>query len=427
MSTDFPARTPSSFALNDHPLRSSLSVEMHGRRLPKISAPARLMQVVLLLDEGQRDQEWSRMCEIFPELDASGPHPRFYRGKIEDLHVIWERHNEFSSHLFIRDGSFDAAFEPSSFSALPPDWFERLPGKAVRATQIALIDHEQPELVESFFKAEDLVHCDLLDGKVALWSDFRLNPDGFGRLLLLNRSASSRELALALQRVQELGNYRNLTLLGLPDAQRLGRRVHELELRLAEITQEIAESARDDASLLRDLSNLSAETARIRGESLYRMSASRAYSEMAEDRLRALSTRRVAGFESLSDFTERRLLPAARTCLSFSNRLDVLAQSAAWTSDLLRTRVDTELSIQNRDLLRSMDRRTGLQLRLQRTVEGLSVVAITYYALSLLAYLLHGLETSVALNHERAMAAAVPVTALIVWLAMRRIRSRLHK
>ena len=54
---------------------------------------------------------------------------------------------------------------------------------------------------------------------------------------------------------------------------------------------------------------------------------------------------------------------------------------------MLRTRIDIALAKQNRDLLDSMDERTQLQLRLQQTVEGLSVVAISYYAVALIGYL----------------------------------------
>ncbi len=41
------------------------------------------------------------------------------------------------------------------------------------------------------------------------------------------------------------------------------------------------------------------------------------------------------------------------------------------------------LEAQNQTLLASMDRRARLQLRLQQTVEGLSVAAICYYVVGL--------------------------------------------
>src|SRR3546814_8262212 len=83
---------------------------------------------------------------------------------------------------------------------------------------------------------------------------------------------------------------------------------------------------------------------------------------------------------------DRRLAPAMRTCESAAGRLETLASRVGRASNLLRTRVDIELEAQNRDVLMSMNRRARLQLRLQETVEGLSVVAISYYVVGLVGY-----------------------------------------
>ena len=82
----------------------------------------------------------------------------------------------------------------------------------------------------------------------------------------------------------------------------------------------------------------------------------------------------------------RRYEPAMRTVKSAERRLEQMAERAARAGELLRTRVDVERQAQNQGLLESMDRRADLALRLQHTVEGLSVVAISYYAVSLAAY-----------------------------------------
>ncbi len=66
---------------------------------------------------------------------------------------------------------------------------------------------------------------------------------------------------------------------------------------------------------------------------------------------------------------------------------DELSTRIARSSDLLRTRVDIEREQQNLEMLAQMNRRAKLQLRLQQTVEGLSVAAITYYAVGLIGYL----------------------------------------
>jgi uncharacterized membrane-anchored protein len=95
-------------------------------------------------------------------------------------------------------------------------------------------------------------------------------------------------------------------------------------------------------------------------------------------------------------------------------------------ANLLRTRVDVERSAQNQRLLESMDKRSDLQLRLQRTVEGLSVVAISYYAVSLAGYLLYPLADALDVSRGVLTAAVTLPVIAVVWLAVRQVRKRLH-
>ena len=119
----------------------------------------------------------------------------------------------------------------------------------------------------------------------------------------------------------------------------------------------------------------------------------------------------------------RRYDPAMRTVKSAEARLAAMAERAQRAAELLRTRVDVERSAQNQKLLESMDRRADLQLRLQRTVEGLSVVAISYYAVNLAAYLALPADRA-RCTWPRALTggAGPPIVMLVVWLMVRRIR-----
>jgi len=412
------------FVFRDHPLRVGLSAEMHGRKLPPIEAPARFIQVVLAVPDHHAAEERDALQRLFAPRENIGEGTRFWCAMLGDIHCVWERHTEFSSYMFICPGTPDDPFDDRTFDAIPSNWFKGLPGDVVRATRGAIVSENRPEFVEATFLKEDVVHCALMDKLASLWSDFRLHPDGFGRLLIVDHGMTSTETALCIQRVQELGNYRNLALLGLPVAQQWSPTLNVLEQRLSATTQRIADRSVADEALLGELTDLSGEVARIVADTHYRMSASKAYAEIVEDRMRALRTDRIAGHPTLADFTERRLLPAVRTCMSFSTRIEVLSQRVAWTSSLLRTRVDTELARHNRDLLRSMDRRTDLQLRLQHAVEKLSVVAISYYAVGLFDHVFAGFI--VVENAHRAtvvgmLAIALPV---LLWLSLGRIRHK---
>ncbi|MBX9882042.1 MAG: DUF3422 domain-containing protein [Sphingomonas sp.] len=421
-----PARL--TLALRSHPLRASLSAEMHVRRLPRFASPARAVQIVTLLGE-TGEASWRHVCE----LAARGGLTIAERAKyavvpLDDMTLVWERHTEFASYTLLREGSFDVPFDPGIFDPVGAEVLAGIPGEVIRATQIAIAPRDRPPpaqaVLDRWFDPGALVVCDVAGGKARLLSDFKLHADGYGRLLILDQGLEGDEPSQLVTRVQELGNYRNMALLGLPLAQATTPEVTKLEHRLAVLTHDVSERRSEDDALLDELTFLSAELARLAAATRYRMSATKAYAQLSLERLHALDVAPVPGHQTLSDFTERRLTPAVRTCDSFSNRIEDLQRRAGWTSSLLRTRIDIALAKQNRDLLGSMDRRTKLQLRLQQTVEGLSVVAISYYAVALLAYPIKALP---GINHELAIAVSVPAVLLTVAALVGRMRRHLSE
>ena len=136
-----------------------------------------------------------------------------------------------------------------------------------------------------------------------------------------------------------------------------------------------------------------------------------------------LREQRITGLETITEFLERRFTPAMAFCESVDRRLAAAAERIDRASNLLRTRVEIEREAQNQLLLGAMNRRAKLQLRLQQTVEGLSVVAISYYAIAVLGYVFKAAEAAgLNLNPDLASGlAAVPVV-IGVTLAVRRIR-----
>jgi uncharacterized membrane-anchored protein len=99
--------------------------------------------------------------------------------------------------------------------------------------------------------------------------------------------------------MQDLGNYRNMALLGLPVAQQLTPKVSELEAHLASLTAAIADRRESDVQLLQDISSLSADLANLTAQTRFRMSASRAYAKICEERLLALKAMAIPGWSAL--------------------------------------------------------------------------------------------------------------------------------
>ena len=395
---------------------------MHLRRFAQVTAPARIIQTVLLVQDEERQAEAEQLDAIAKrhgvELHPDTRHAALTLG--DGSAFLWERHTEATTLTVITGPDVDD--ETHGAASL----LEEFPGMVVRATRIVVEPDEKSalqRLAEMGFHEEDLVCCDINAG-VTIWSDFGIREDGFGRLLLTSGTAGPSELGRIIQRIQELGNYRNLALLGLPTVRRLMPTLTDLEAKLAFYSSELgAEEGESDEELMRDLSALSAELARLRVESSYRLSASRAYSQIAMDRLAALSIAPREGYQDLAEFTERRLVPGMRTCETFVDRLRRLSERTGEAIALLNTRIDTRIKAQNLGLLRSMESSFNLQLRLQNLVEALSVVAASYYAVGLIAYIIKGAKAFPDGNRTDIILAIV---APIVMLAMLFVLSRLR-
>jgi uncharacterized membrane-anchored protein len=219
-----------------------------------------------------------------------------------------------------------------------------------------------------------------------------------------------------------------MALLALPIARRLAPQLLAMERALAALTEHIGRNDGTDEKLLGDLTRLAADVERSLAASQYRFGASRAYHDLVRARIAELRERRLPGIQTIDEFMTRRLAPAMATCASVSQRLRDLSERVAQASGLLSTRVEIAREQQNQALLASMDRRARLQLRLQQTVEGLSVAAVSYYVVGLVGYGAKALKAGgLSVDPDLAVGAAIPVVVLLVAWAVRRVRHRLDE
>lgn len=407
--------------LESHPLRLRLVDELHLRRMPALSPPICMTQTVRMVETADREAERAHILAM-PGVPpgAITDRPRDANGHAGGgIEMIWECHSEASTTTVIAPSRADAPFATDAVAALA--WLEAAPGTVLRATRIAIVADEaaaEALLASLSFHRDHLVSCRI--GPTRIWSDFQIGADGYGRLVVAAGDILPSDLGRTVQRLQELGNYRNLALLGLPLAQSEGVLLTSLERQLGAITQRIdGASEGTEAALLDELCEVSARAAAIATGTGFRMSATQAYAEIAHDRLTSLHTSDIAGFQSLGDFTDRRMLPAVRTCASFVRRLEALSVRIERTTSLLRTRVDLAMQSSNVDLLRSMDANAARQLKLQHLVEGLSVIAVSYYAFSLLAKMFPLIERLSGLSEEQLQAILVLPVIVLVALYLR--------
>lgn len=375
----------------DHPLRASLSDLMHARVIPVFSAPAVVRSWVYLVSDDERAAERDWIDSLPGE---HGPEGWTLHDIGETGGMIWERHGEFSTYLkFTTDVDTTAAVQANlGFCTLKTGeftWLKAAPGSVFRSVEIAVLPYEPaPEQLQAAIDLTSAVCCDVFDGAARVWSDFRMHEGRAGRIYVHDRGLRNDALSRLLQSLIEIGHYRKLALLGFPVAREMMAWLKDAEARLAAVTSDMARQSASQDQTLELLMGLSAEVEQRVNEVRFRQGATRAYAQLAEDRLVSLRESRVEGFSTMHEFIERRLRPAMRTCEAASRRLDDLSTRIGRVSDLLRARISISLEVQNQSLLKSMDLRARLQMKLSSLVEGLSVFAVSYYVFSLLKYVI---------------------------------------
>lgn len=382
----------------EHPLRAELQAEMNARPPAIISSPAQISHIASVTGENSAEADRNhigKLCQAFKIAAPSATDLQF-DADFGPFRLKWERHTEYSAYTLIKEAAFAQPFKDMPISELPSDWLLDIPGDVLTALHISIengsIAEREGAALTGLFDNNPLVGGFVSAGRARIWTDFQAHNDGFLRFLVKDSDLTSGSLGRLVKRICEMETYRMMAMLALPPARNSRPNIAELEQNLSDILQTLAfsEGTDDEQQLLEQLSKVAAETERISASLNYRFSASKAYQELVYQRLEALQLESITGLQRLSDFLTIRFAPAMETRDNLMRRIETLSRRTARASDLLRTRVDVALEAQNRDLLSSMDSRAKLQLRLQQTVESLSVVAISYYLLGLIAYMVKG-------------------------------------
>ena len=416
--------------LAPHALRAAVLHEVHARPFHAIPTPRRLLHFGFITDAAQAAVDRLSLAQFCTMHGATPPAEgvKHHRVRLGDAALRWEQHSEFTTY------TWELPADPAQPFARPPAALRDLigglaqPGPHLVAADLQLLPEADVPDLAVLFDPPSLAASLVDDGAAVVATDFRLTGAGTVRLLVLNRGLTELRAGALTQRLLEIETYRTLALLGLPEAQRLAPEVQRIEAALARIANAMTGTASlaADHVLLEDLTALASAVEADAVVSGVRFGASRAYDEIVQQRLATIREVAQPGFPTLAAFLARRMAPAMRTCQMLEARQADLARKLARAANLLRTRVDVAIEQQNRDLLRSMNARTRLQLRLQQTVEGLSIAAISYYVVGLLAHVTDGVRAAgyLPVAPEITTAVSVPIVVIAIALVVRRIRRR---
>lgn len=415
------------FAAPQHPLRPVLAGEIHARPSAPLIAPVAISRLAMFGATDRRAQadHLAMLCRLngapVPDPAASCAY-----ADLGAFRLRCERHTEFLGLTFFAPlPPGPDPFDRPAISLVPADWLAALPGEAIAASHIALLPGAEAEaaLPRIGFAAESLAAS--AAGAARIWTDFRVHADGFGRILVGVGDLQPSQAGRIAQMLWEIETYRMLALLALPAARAAAPDLAEASERLDRMADSVSSIEGLDAerTALADLSALAARIERAAAATGDRFSAARAYHGLVQRRLADLEETSLPALPTLSTFLSRRLDPAMATIEATGARIGALSLRCGRAVDLLRTRVALAQEAKSEALLSAVAETGRSQLRLQQTVEGLSVAAISYYLLSLVGYAAKPWPwESIGTTGETLLAIAVPIVAAAVWIVIRRRR-----
>ena len=418
--------------LDDHPLRHVLNNELHARPVMALQSPERISHLALPCDEQGAVEDHAilvKLCERYGVVPPRAAVNHFAHD-FGLFRLKWERHTEFITYTFFRRGSFDEPFETSALADIATDWLDRLPGQVIAAVHIALLpapmSSPSAEDLSAYFVSEPAIGSAVAGGAAVAFTDCRIHADGLSRILIHDRSLGCHQAGRLVQRLLEIETYRMMALLALPIAHELRSEIARCERELADATAALAgpEAARDERTRSIGSCAWLRPWSRHRRQPAIGSAPRRPTMLLSRRTSRNCARTACPGFRpspsSWSGACSRPCGPAPpRSSGSRTSR------SASRVPAPSCDPVDIAVQEQNRLVLQSMNRRARLQLVLNEMVEGLSVFAITYYALGVLAYPVKALQPLIRVDPGLAIGAASPLVFILVWLGLRRLRARL--
>ena len=422
--------------------RLALHNEVHARPSARIRLPALVVYVAVLNEGVSRADELVHLQKLPGQqaLTLADLSENFLRLRYTDHTVKWERHSEFTRYSIVQPLPAHAVLgcsDPELLSGLmlPAEWLSNIPGQTMSAVKLVMLHGDTADAVgtmalgRAWLGGHSLV-ASVMGHNGHSWAltDFFLRPSGFERMLVIAPPGTSETRAGRIsQRLLELETYRLMALRGLPVAKALMPALTATERELAEITGQIETGSQSDPELLNRLATLAARVELATANHAYRFAATEAYHHIVLQRIAELREAAVPGTQTIGEFMNRRLSPAMATVTATAHRLSSLSGRITRASALLRTRVDIATETQNQQLLEKLTRGQELQLRLQSTVEGLSIAAISYYVISLVLYAgKAGKAAGLPIHPEALAGALIPVVLWAVWRTTKRIHDKLH-
>ncbi len=410
----------------DYPFRQQILDEVHARPVEMVPARSHVRRLVFVVGSEtggvtatlKRFCDWCEQSGFVPPRNKDLRQHSFAAGTHQ---VTWEFHTEFVTVTW-------TAAPDDSDGAPAGIGLESIDGpQLLGAMRVDLIDGTGlPESLLPGFNPHSLCVIGVEGGSGQLATDFVPDAERFTRFQFAAGGLQPLRRAILVRRILEIETYRTMALVGLPLARQHAGELASIETELTDKVNSLAEAtetARAQAAL-EALHGLMVRAGRLSEKLTYRFAACQAYGDILRARLGAIHERPTPLGSSLSRYILNRVEPALGTYAAMEKRLDVLFAKIERAVELLNVRIGLDVQTQNKAVLQTIAETGRSQFLLQRTVEGLSTIAISYYTVGMLGYVLATPLEMLAVDKSLVLSIAAPLVLLGVWLTVRAIRKR---
>jgi uncharacterized membrane-anchored protein len=407
----------------DHPYRTAIMDEVHARPVEIVPDTCRLRRLVFVMPPrvGTTQRVLQRFAAFCAGVGAPEPDisDRQHSFTTPSRHVTWEFHTEFVTITW-RSELTDKQNWPDDVGLEALSDLQLI--GAMRIDVIA--DIGVPERLVPGFNLASLCLADIEGGKAQVATDFVPDADKFTRFEFAAGGLTTLRRSIIIRRLLEVETYRTMALLGLPLARSVAPDLRTIEIELTELIESLS-AATTPASVqvaLTALHALSVRSGQLSERLGYRFAAGHAYGDILRMRLGGLRESATTRGSTLTHYIGNRVDPGLATCAAMEKRLAVLSSKIERAIGLLDVRIGVDMQLQNAAVLDSIAQTARSQFLLQRTVEGLSTIAISYYLLGILSYALAGPLEQLHWEKTMALSIAAPFVVLSVWLMARAVR-----
>ena len=419
--------------------------ELHERVALQVESPSRIRHSAYLLpEEGPefRDQVRQMFMDILTQLGISpqsvrwGQRAGFCEHTFPDgsrLRLNWELHTEFYSYttLYLPGEQEESPASPYSLPTFPD-----LGEKLVDLDLMVISGTELREEDRAFLWGGNIYGGTVSGGEASIYTTFQINEYGQARYVIIPGSLKPGRLGRLIKRVVDIENYFHLVLMPMQEYRENVGLLRDAEQRIARYSEDIAAdlSSRDPITdrenrwlvyLTREVADLIRLTERLR----YRFFAANSYHAIFEERMHWLREEPPVGFAGYREFLTARVNPAIRSYQNFIERADVLTNQITVLGNMMRTRVNMNMEQQGLKTMDAMNRRAALQLLMQRTVESLSLIVLSYYMTGLAGYVLKAVEKTLPLPGGATIWSAftIPLWLGVAFLITHRVKKKIEK